>query len=47
MAYQDPKHINEVDAKGGRKVKGMTTVLTISTISAVILMLGIYFTFLF
>jgi len=45
MTYHDSTHIDEVDAKSGRKVKGMRTVLTLSTVSAAVLLLGIFIAF--
>lgn len=42
MTNSNQKTINEIDAKGGRRVKGMTAVLAISTISAAIILLSIF-----
>ncbi|WP_409432263.1 hypothetical protein ACJ3XI_08570 [Litorimonas sp. RW-G-Af-16] len=36
MNNEPDKTIDEVEAKGGRRVKGMTSVLALSTLAAVI-----------
>lgn len=45
MKNETPTKIDEVDAKTGRTVKGMTTVLGLSTLAALIAM-GIAFAFM-
>jgi len=42
MIKTEQKTISETDAKGGRRVKGMVSVLAISTLSAAIILLSIF-----
>lgn len=47
MAYKQPEHIDEVDAKSGTTVRGMKSVLTLSVGAAVILLAIVLLLFVF